>query len=408
MNGLLRSIRDQRGTVIVYTLMTILGVLVVTGIATDIGRALATKRELQKSFDAGTLAGVADLVPFDTSTYNGAGTAGKTWAEKNDYAGGATTVAWNVGNTGNVQIGVWNTSSKTWTTSLTPVTSGGTTIHPNAIRVQWAASVPTAFMHIIGKPTLNVSALSTAFRGCPSAPCPGCAVVPLGVPRCTFPNNMATGCGGLVTTNAPAGNATWVNLVPGATSAPSNTIGDQLDAAAGGSAPPSGLVAGVNLAANNGTLGGVYNDLGSNTQPNSPQHFPSRYNTSPDIVVRDASNNITYQGPGWKVVVPVLETGTGAACSSPTGNGPYSIATWTYLIIVQVINGGECTVNNPGYGGSAPWNAECAAGINGGTNATPSSSLNAVYGYYSCERINSPSISGSCPLTALGNPILVQ
>ena len=385
MRRYLNLLNDQRGTVIVYTLMTIIGVLVVTGIATDVGRAVAAKAELQKSFDAGVLAGAHQL-GLDSSTFNTAGTAAVTWASNNPYTGGTPSPTWNVGNTGHVKLGVYNPTNMTWQASLSPV--GGVPV--NAVSCQWSAPIPTAFLSLVGMNTINIAARSTAFRGAPATPCPGCPVFPLGVPRCAFPDFSTAGCGSIVNfttgTNTGAG---WVNLLGGGANA--DDIRPQL---AGTTTDIPTLTAGVPLQATDGNIGAGWNDLAEYkvSDGTSSGYFVTKFTTGPSVTVKDGAGTTTvYSGPGWEVLVPVVET----SCTSPLPS-PVTIVTWTYLVIVQVINGGYCTVNN---GSTGPWAPNCKPGINGGTGPT-SANGNAVYGYYSCKLVDSESLGTGAPLTA--------
>src|SRR5262249_58840387 len=110
--------------------------------------------------------------------------------------------------------------------------------------------------------------------------------------------------------------------------------------------------------------------------------FLQKWNPSVTYQVTDSNNNVTYNGPGWKVYIPVIQT----ACPAGAISGAQTIVGWTEMVITQVINKGDCAVINH-YSGN-PWDAIGKAPNCLGTN-TPQNSgaLRAVFGYYSCNLI---------------------
>src|SRR5437762_407835 len=128
-------LQEQRGNVLALTICMLAVMLAFSGVAVDIGRAMSAKAELQRAFDAGSLAGAATL--GDSTTFPTAGSAAATWANQNTYRGGAPALAWSADNSGTVKVGVWNTTSKSWSSSLVPV--GG--IPGSAVRCPWNGTV---------------------------------------------------------------------------------------------------------------------------------------------------------------------------------------------------------------------------------------------------------------------------
>jgi hypothetical protein len=268
---------------------------------------------------------------------------------------------------------------------------------------------------LLGFSSINVTGAATAAFGSPATPCAGCAVLPLGLPGCSFGYGASQGCGYLVYTDLVGGSTVWANL--NGTNANNNDIGNQVATAYSGGAPdPSwNLNAGSNLETTNGDVGygNMFNNLGRVTGcpggAASCGQFVDKYNASAanpfTIKKTDSSQSTAYEGQGWEVVVPILDM-SGTGCNQ-TGSGSLRILTWTYFVLVQFINGGKCTVNNPGYNGEAPWKARCDNAAMGGTAAT-ASNVNIVYGYYNCRHMDSPSTAQPAPMAAFSRPKVVQ
>ncbi len=88
----------------------------------------------------------------------------------------------------------------------------------------------------------------------------------------------------------------------------------------------------------------------------------------------------------------------------PPGNisGPHPIIGWTRFVMAQVVNGGECAVANHFDGN--PWDPLCPPPNGTGTAETipqNSGSFRAVYGYYSCDLIDSPPIPTPAPRASI-------
>src|SRR2546423_3128466 len=228
MRRWLSAALGERGNVLAMVIFMLTTILAFSGVAVDIGRVIAVKAELQRAVDAGALAGAAQLgfnsVPFPTAR-----TAAVTWANKNPWSGGPTTLDPN----NNVQFGVWG--SGTWTDwDGTEIGTNGA-IYVNAVRCSgWSATVPTLFLGLIGKPTISVSAFSTALSNPPSPPPPGEPVEPFALPICKFNNNGSSGCGALVAIDTNG----WVDLTGNGNS---NLIDSQLVNAADGAPAPASL-----------------------------------------------------------------------------------------------------------------------------------------------------------------------
>jgi Flp pilus assembly protein TadG len=400
----LRLARGERGNVLVIVLGTLTVLCVFSGVAIDVGHVIAVKAQLQTAFDAGALAGAAQLA-IDRSDLPAVRTTASSFAAKNFFAGGTPALTTASDNSGNVKTGVWSGGS--WTPAITPPT--GSVL--NAVRCQWSAPVSTAFLGLIGLPTIAISGLSTAAIGAPASPCPGCAVLPIGLPGCAFTPGASEGCATLVWSDKVDGKVVWANLNGGP--ANNSDISTQVTQAYDGMPPDPawGLTAGQELQTTTGDVGygGVFDALGRFGGPcgvnQSCGQFVTKYNAASNIQVKNAAGTVVYNGKGWEVVVPILDMS--ASNCNPTGAQNLQIQTWTYFVVVQIINGGKCTVNNTGGGASAPWNERCDNAVMGGTG--PFVNKNIVYGYYNCKHMNSPITTEPVPVAAFSSqPRLVQ
>ena len=404
----LRLRLGERGNVIAIVLATLTILFIFSGVAIDIGHAIAVKHQLKTAMDAGALAGAAQL-SVDTSDLNTARATGASFANKNYTAGGNLALTTTAGdNTGAVKTGIWD--GTTYTASTTPPT--GNVL--NAVNCQSTVPVATSFLGLLGFSTINVTGSATAAFGSPATPCAGCAVLPLGLPGCSFGYGASQGCGYLVYSDLVNGSTVWANL--NGSNANNNDIGDQVTTAYNGGAPDSNwnLNAGANLQTTNGDVGygNMFNNLGRVTGcpggAASCGQFVTKYNESAanPFTIKNTDNSQTvYQGQGWEVVVPILDM-SGTGCNQ-TGSGNLRILTWTYFVLVQFINGGKCTVNNPGHNGNAPWRSRCDNAAMGGTAAT-AANINVVYGYYNCRHMDSPSTAQPAPMAAFSRPKVVQ
>jgi Flp pilus assembly protein TadG len=408
----------DRGNVFVIVLATLTVLFMFSGLALDIGHIIAVKHQLKTAMDAGSLAGASylSLDPQSTSNQDAARATASSYAGKNMLAGGAPTLSAPNDNSGNVKTGLWNGSA--WTAATTA--PSGSVL--NAVRCEWNAPVTPAFLGLFGFSTINVKGTGISAYGSPATPCAGCAVMPIGLPGCAFGYGASQGCGYLVWSDMTNGSTVWANL--NGTSANNNDIGNQVASAYAGDAPSSdwNLNAGTFLQTTNGDVGygNMWNNLGRvvgcGSAPSCGQ-FVTKYNESASnpftIKSTDASQTTKYQGQGWEVVVPILDM-AGSGCNQ-TGAGNLRILTWTYFVIVQVVNGGKCTVNNEGWPSTAPvderapWKARCDnAGLGGTALAGTAPNVNLIYGYYNCRHMDSPSTATPAPMAAFSRPTIVQ
>ena len=414
-----RAIRfdvGERGNVLSIVIATLTILFIFSGVAIDVGHIIAVKHQLKTAMDAGALAGTAQLSLNTDDTATARATAA-SYAGKNFFTGGFPSLTTAGDNSGNVKTGNWD--GTTWTPRTTPLT--GQVL--NAVRCQWNAPVTTSFLGLLGFSTINVSGAAVAAFGSPATPCPGCAVMPIGLPGCAFNYGQSQGCGYLVWSDMVNGSVVWANL--NGTNANNNDISAQVASAYSGTPVDSSwdLTAGSYLQTTNGDVGygNMFNNLGQVSgscgggPTSSCGQFVTKYNQSASnpITVEKADGSTMYQGQGWEVVVPILDM-SGNNCNQ-TGSGNLRILTWTYFVIVQFINGGKCTVNNPGYQAAgqllpeAPWRLRCDNADKGGllpANTAPN--VNILYGYYNCRHMDSPSTAVPAPMASFSRPKIVQ
>jgi hypothetical protein len=394
--------------------------IILAGLAMDLAYYGSVDDELQRSMDAAALAGAGNL-GFDSSVFGTARQAAQNYAIANPYRAesaakqiNSSTFTLNTGNNsnGNIVLGIWNGATRTFTPSL-----DGTFV--NAVRCRYSSSVPTFFLKLLGLNSLATGAQATAISAPPATLCPGCCLFPVGVTKCAFQtagNFGSQGCGQPVSTftSATVNTAAWINMT-GTNNPSAPDTQSAIDAAASGGTCNSTLRAGDHVGANGGMQESVFNSLANcnghncDSGPGTQGYFIDKFNSATTYTVRDANNNITYQGHGWEVFVAVIDT---ADHSCPPGNLNGSgdqapqILTYSRLVITQVIDHGYCAVANH-YPGNL-WDAHCPT-PNGTLASREDSNLRAIFGYYSCAPIDAVPASIPAPRAALATRLrLVQ
>lgn len=145
-----RALTDQRGQVLPWIALGMIGMLGMGGLSVDVGRAYVAHAQLQNYANAAVLA-AAGMV-YNTSSTNNASTIA------NQYSA----------STGNKNV---NGALGTVTTTVSTIclnilepqgSSCGSSGQANAVRVVERGTVPTTFMKLFGKSQLNVAATATA------------------------------------------------------------------------------------------------------------------------------------------------------------------------------------------------------------------------------------------------------
>lgn len=391
-----RLLCNERGTAVLLTLGFMIFLLAMVGFAVDIAYQMTALGELERSVEAAALAGAGKL-GFDDTVFptvrQVANQYGQLNPQHNTPFGSLINLNLNSGNAanGDIVLGVWDNNG--FTPSL-----DGTVV--NAVRCQFASQVQTSFLRVLGIQTLPISASAIAVANPPVAPPVDGCVFPIGVGSCPFQGNTSLGCGAPITfiTSSGKGDAgagclsppctntsAWVNLEGG--SANAGYLRNAITGAGSGNCPASTVETGDSINSSNGMVQSVMDTL----EP----VFVQKYNASGIVEITDSNGTVRYSGKGWKVFIPVIET----PCPTGAISGSQKIVGWTEFVMAQVINKGQCAVNND-YAGNQ-WTS--VGGGNGCTNPSPDKAMRAIFGYYSCTIIPANPSPAPGPRTALAN-----
>jgi hypothetical protein len=376
-------INNQRGSVLLFTTVTLVLLLVFGGIAIEVTYFGSARGELQRSLDAAALAGAGNL-GFDATVFPAARAAAQNYAGLNGYSNwdpASRDVGLDLNESndpnGNIVLGVWDG------TNFTP-SLDGTMV--NAVRCQFGTTIPTSFLRLLGLLNLPVSAQAIAVSNPPLTAEEGTCVFPITLSGCAFTSGgtfSSDGCGTPVTfisssgkppgTNAGTNTGAWANLCSDSTpSAPVTRAA--IEGAANGtcnSGCNNNPQAGDTIGTNNGMVQSVFDFL--------EEEFVKKFNASGTHKVTDSNGNTTYEGRGWKVFVPVIET----ECPPGPISGGKKIIGWTEMVITQVYDRNNgCAVSNPADTNS--WSL-CPQPLNPSGPASADPNLRAVFGKYKCS-----------------------
>ncbi len=393
---------NERGSVLLFMLGTFLFLLVFGGFAIDLAFFSTARGELQRSMDAAALAGAGQL-GLNDSVFGAVRDEAQKFALLNPTRAnlselnptGAINLDQNIGNAdldGDITLGVWDGAT------FTPKLDGS---EVNAVRCQYATDVPTSFLGILGLDILRVSAQAIAVAGPPAELEPGACLAPIGLSSCPFFDNSA-GCGTLVSFISSSDDsltgtntAAWINLNGNGTPN-SNYLSNTWDEMKNNNCPASTPSLDATVGTNNGMIQSVMVDV----EEAFVVHYNATLNEPDWILVTNNSDDEVYNHPGWEMSAAVLDSGED--CPPGAITGPHTIIGWTRFVMAQVVNGGECAVANHFDGN--PWDELCPPPNGTGTAETipqNSGSFRAVYGYYSCDLIDSPPIPTPAPRASI-------
>jgi Flp pilus assembly protein TadG len=246
---LMRPLNNSRGVAAVMVALTMTVLLAMAAATIDIGHALVARNELQNAADAGALAGARVLgllyegmTPAAMGTYQLSGgdaatiiTAVQSTAVLNAAAGVNITV-----NAGDVQIGLWNSATRT----LTPTVN-----QPRSVRVMTRRDgtangpISTFLASVVGITSVNVSAAATAELTALGSTPPGALDLPVAISQLFFSqygcgdsimlypsNGNPQSCAGFTTFDqTPSSNAAMLailnGMIAGTYTTPSTTAG---------------------------------------------------------------------------------------------------------------------------------------------------------------------------------------
>ena len=154
-------IRDQRGSVLIFTTALLVFLLVFAGLAVDLDYYMWAKGEVQRMVDAAALAGAAKLQFKETPEHDAARAYAQQFRELNGLHG-FTAVSLQPGN-GDITLGVWNGTAFAPPANATEI---------NAVQCRYTVAVPTAFLRLLGINSLATFATATAVSFPPRTPPP--------------------------------------------------------------------------------------------------------------------------------------------------------------------------------------------------------------------------------------------
>jgi Flp pilus assembly protein TadG len=413
----LRAIfRDSRGSVMVFTMLAIIFLLVVGGLAVDFAYQFVVDNELERAMDAAALAGAGKL-GFDDTAFPTARQFARDFAANNAYRIGTINLALNTNNAytgslasmaspyGDVVLGVWDPGKPAGV-------GGGKRFEPsndgtrvNAVWCRYKTTIPTTLFRLWGITNMTVGAQAFATANPPQLPPPDACIFPLGLCDTPFNGPTSAGCSTVVSFISSSGNsnvgentAAWV--APSGEADAAGGWGDYLKnyiaSLTGGACNGSSQAVGNNLDVNNGMIQAVFDAL--------KDVFIQKYNesSSDPILLKDSAGNTVYSGQGWKIAVPVI------GCSGGAISGTKEIVGWTTFAMTQVINKGDCAVANhkpdPPLEPN-PWDPKCNA--NGTAGGAAAKSFRGLYGYYVCEISPQPPVPTPTPRTALATKLRI-
>lgn len=224
----MKPLENSRGTVAVMVALTMTVMLAMGSAAIDIGHALVARNELQNAADAAALAGARTLgvayegrTPAAMATYTLTGgdrAAIVSSAQATSVLNKAAAVNVSV-NAADVQIGLWNSATRTFTVTAN---------QPRSVRVttrrDGSANGPisTFLASVVGMSSVNVSAVATAeLTSLGSTPL-GALDFPVGISELFF---SQFGCGDSIRVHPSNGTPQSCAGFTTFTQAPSNDIG---------------------------------------------------------------------------------------------------------------------------------------------------------------------------------------
>lgn len=402
---------DSRGSVMVFTMLAIIFLLVVGGLAVDFAYEFVVDNELERAMDAAALAGAGKL-GFDGTAFPTARQFAHDFAANNAYRIGTINLDLNTNNAytgslaskaapyGDVVLGIWDPTKPVGVGSGQRFEPSNDGTRVNAVWCRYKTTIPTTLFRLWGITNLTVAAQAFATANPPALAPPDECIFPIGLCDTPFNGPTSAGCSTVVSFISSSGNsnvgentAAWV-APDGAADGGwaeylKNYIANLGSGAACGTSP---LEVGNNLDVNNGMIQSVFDAL--------KDVFIQKYNASSSdlIELKDSAGNTIYAGQGWKIAVPVI------GCSGGAISGTKQIVGWTTFAMTQVINKGDCAVANHNPENN-PWDPKC--NTNGTAGGAAAKSFRGLFGYYVCEISPQPPVPTPVPRTALASKLRI-
>ena len=153
-----------------------------------------------------------------------------------------------------------------------------------------------------------------------------------------------------------------------------------------------------------GSTVGTNNGMAANVFQNLKQAFVTNFNQSVAAgrryEIKDSQNNVVYNGPGWEVYVPIIQTNCTADGNTQAIQGDHTLVGWTRFVMTQAYDttgqSTGCAVENPFDSATAGYCTNPPPELNGGASRS-------IFGYYDCGIIASPPTLQPVPRAAIGN-----
>src|SRR5580698_8532207 len=146
-----KALNNERGQVLPWIAVVLVGMLSAAGLTIDVGRAYVAKSQLQNYANAAALAAAGEV-------YNSSSTTGYS-AVATQYSAAASGDQNYSGAMGSVITNISATCLNVLMPTGTTCTSGSS---PNAVKVTQSATIPTYFMKLAGIGSLTINATSLA------------------------------------------------------------------------------------------------------------------------------------------------------------------------------------------------------------------------------------------------------
>ena len=180
--------KNKRGSVTVFTVLSLGALLGLAALATETGRAWQVKNELQATSDAASLAGVGNLLTnnFTVVDEAGARTAAINMGAQHKTLGAPITIS-----AADVEVGAWDVTTEVFTAM-----NGAT--DPNLVRAVRTVTrrengvngeMPTIFGSALGINSISVNSESIAYWGFAGGAGPGVVDLPIAIDCCAISGN---------------------------------------------------------------------------------------------------------------------------------------------------------------------------------------------------------------------------
>jgi Flp pilus assembly protein TadG len=158
-----RSLRRHRGVAAIWVIVAMMAMVGICSLAVDLGRVVTAKTELERAASAAARIAVYDMsAGADNATIRSDASA---MAASNTVDGTAVSLSTSAAST-DIQVGLWNSSSKTFSANATPLTSADDTTTFPAVKI-WAKRtkangnpISLAFGGILGAASCDVHGIS--------------------------------------------------------------------------------------------------------------------------------------------------------------------------------------------------------------------------------------------------------